>query len=404
VRTLTVPGVYREQSVVAAPARLATGVPAFIGFADARAGLHAPAPAALASAGLAAPPRKIAMWTQFATLFAPPDPPGFLAEAVRCFFANGGESCVVAALRPGAPPASAFTAALVALEANDDVDLVCAPDAVWRPGASDADPLNEADLPAMLALHGAVVDHCERLGDRFALLDSLPALAVGDLRSGGVLRQRAARSSDMAALYYPWVRPSGTAGARAVPPCGHVAGLISRTDRDVGVHRAPANLPLEEIVAVTATVARPDLGGLAAAGVNVIRPIPGRGVRVWGARTLSGDPQWRYVSVRRLAIALRRWARVGLSDFAFEPNEPALWRRLRLATEVRLEEMFRAGALAGATPQEAFYVRCDAATTSQQERELGKVVVEVGFAPTVPNEFVVVHIVRDATGVSAATG
>jgi phage tail sheath protein FI len=122
--------------------------------------------------------------------------------------------------------------------------------------------------------------------------------------------------------------------------------------------------------------------------------VPGRGIRVWGARTLSADPAWRHVNVRRLVIALARWARDALAPFTFEPNDARLWRRLRLAIEVRLEELFAAGALAGATPAESYYVNC--------EGMLGEVIAEVGLAPAAPNEFVVVHIVRDASGVSVA--
>lgn len=362
------PGVYREQTLSAAPTRVRSGVPAFIGYAE----------------PVAAEPVVIPLWSRFGERFG--IPPGYLGNAVRAFFANGGSVCHVVALPRDIAAPTAYATALDALAELDAVDLICAPDIVWRPGATASDAVSEADAYAMLALQAAVMEHCEALGDRFALLDSLPALAVGDIYAGGVLWQRAARASDMAALYYPWIVPGP--GADAVPPCGHVAGVIARLD----THRAPANVPLQEAIAVQATLGRPALSRLHAGSVNAVRALPGRGIRVWGARTLSAEAAWRHVTVRRLVIELGRWAREALEDFPFEPNAPALWRRITLATEVRLEELFRDGALAGATPAESFYVNC--------RGDEGEVVVEVGLAPATPNEFVVVHIVRDASGVS----
>ena len=373
-----------------------TGVPAFVGYATPAPGSLPAPPDALT--GLAALPVELTLWPRFDALFAAA--PGHLREAVRCFFANGGEVCHVAPLKPGSSPSGSHAQALTALEAIEAVDLVCAPDIVWRAGATASDPVTEADSTAMAILQAAVIDHCERLRDRFALLDSLPALPVGDARSGGVLRQRALRSSDAAALYYPWIR--STPGGDAVPPCGHVAGVIARLDRLEGVHRAPANVALEAAVALQVELGAGDLARLIDDGVNALRAAPGRGIRIWGARTLSTDPAWRHVNVRRLVIALTRWARDVLDEHVFEPNDPSIWRRLQLAIEVRLEQLFRSGALAGATPAEAFYVRCDEAINGPGERAAGRVVAEVGIAPATPNEFILIHIVRDAGGVSAA--
>ena len=397
MQLLSAPGVYREEAVRQPQPRQATGLPAFVGYAQPVPGTLAPPVKGLAAAGLAALPQRIGSATQLAAVFG--QPPGYLGDAVRGFFANGGDTCLVAPLRLKAPPQPALVAALSALE-SAEADLVCAPDIVWRDGASGSDPVSTVDAQSMLVLQAVVIEHCERLGDRFALLDSLPALAVGEATTAGVLWQRARRSSEMAALYYPWV--SATGGPPA-PPCGHVAGLISRLDREVGVHRAPANVPLGGVVALERSVTAGDLARLGEAGVNVLRAMPGRGLRIWGASTLSAEPQWRLLSVRRLVIALSRWAQAALMEYAFEPDGPTLRRWLRLAVEVKLEELLRDGSLAGGSRAEAFYVKCDDDTTSAGERELGIVVVEVGIAPTAPNEFIVVHIVRDATGVSTAT-
>jgi phage tail sheath protein FI len=369
-----VPGVSHEAIVVGPPLRPRSGVPAFIGYAGGPAGR----------------PIEISMWSQMAKTFG--SSPGYLAETVRCFFANGGELCQVVAFPRRTHPAQVFREALAALETVETVDLVCAPDIAWHKAA-------HLDPKSMVDLQRAVIEHCEQRGDRVAVLDSLaPARTVGDRR--GVLWQRAQLSSDLAALYWPWVH-SGR-GDTPVPPCGHVAGSIARTDRLLGVHRAPANVALEAAFALSADAGADDLARLHAASVNPLRALTGRGVRVWGARTLSDDPAWRQLSVRRLVIALDRWARDALAAFVFESNGPRLWRQLRLAIEVRLMELFRAGAFAGATPAESYFVRCDGESTDAATREAGQVVAQVGLAVAIPNEFVVIHIVQDAGGMSAA--
>lgn len=383
--SLAAPGVYRQVTVLRPPARVRTGVPAFIGYAALRAGVTAGSPF------------EVAQWARFEAVVE--DAPGFLGDAVRGFFANGGEVCHVVALAPGTAPAGGVRAALAALENLDAVDLVCAPDVVWRAGAGADVPVTRADADGMVALQRAVIDHCEARGDRFALLDALPAQAVGDPASGGVLWQRARLTTSMAALYYPWIR---TPGGRAVPPCGHVAGTVARTDRASGPHRAPANLELQLAVDTTAAVGPGDLARLTDAHVNPLRAVPGRGIRVWGARTLATDPSWRSVSVRRVVLAVERWARDALSPVAFAANDPSLWRRIALAVTVHLDGLFAAGALAGTQPSEAFYVKCDEDTNPAAAREAGRVTVEVGLAPSVPNEFIVLHIVLNAGAAGAA--
>ena len=380
---LGAPGVYRLQAVVRPPVPQRTGVPAFVGYARPR---RSDGPAA----------GEVSLWAGFEALFE--EPPGFLGSAVRAFFANGGQTCRVAAMAPETPPAAALQAALAALADVDDIDLVCAPDIVWRAGAAADVPVTSADAADMVALQRAVYEHCEAHGERFALLDSLPALAVGDPATGGVLWQRARLASSMAALYYPWI----VADDGTVPPCGHVAGAISRSDRQSGVHRAPANQELLGAVDLAAALSPADVARLTVAQVNPLRAIAGRGIRIWGARTIAADPAWRYVSARRLVIAIARWARERLERLAFEPNDGALWRQLRLAVSAHLEELFAAGALAGAVPAQAYYVRCDEETNPPAVRDVGRVVVQVGVAPTVPNEFIVVHIVLNAGAAGAA--
>jgi hypothetical protein len=243
------------------------------------------------------------------------------------------------------------------------------------------------------------LDFCEKTGDCFALLDSLGGTGVNE-----VLQQRQALRSTNGALYYPWVRitegPDSTGGF--VPPCGHVAGVYARSDRQIGVHKAPANEVLKGVVDLEYNVSRTDQEQLNPFGVNCLRAFPGRGIRVWGARTLSGLPAWTYVNVRRLFMTAARWCEQNLANMVFEPHHPRLWARIERALTAYFTDMFSRGALKGTTVREAFYVKCDAETNPAEVRESGRIVAEIGLAPTVPSEFVVVRIIHDATGTALA--
>jgi phage tail sheath protein FI len=274
---------------------------------------------------------------------------------------------------------AALAAGLAAAEPEDAVDLVCAPDIVRpAPGETRVYPDDVA------AMQRQVLEACDRTDDRFAILDPLPAADVG-----GVLAQRDTLSGRNGALYYPWIR----SGDRLVPPCGHVAGVYALTDGQAGVHKAPANVALEDALDAVPGLDAADQARLNPEGVNAIRVFPGRGIRVWGARTLSREPEWIYVNVRRTFVTLGRWIALNLAGLAFEPNDPLLWARINRALSGHLVELWQAGALRGATADEAFYVKCDAETNPDEVRAAGRVVTEVGLAPSVPNEFVTVRVV-----------
>ena len=244
---------------------------------------------------------------------------GYLADAVRAFFENAGELCYVLRLDPAADDVAGLKAGLAALGPADAVDLVCAPD-VMRPRVGDAVPPDPAAAAELMQT--AVLDHCADLGDRFAILDARPATDVA-----GVLEQRSGWDSTGGALYFPWVRtpdPAQPAG-RFVPPCGHVAGLYAQIDQQSGVHQAPANRVLRFAVDLEAGVSAHEQAVLNPRGVNCLRALPGRGIRVWGARTLSLRPEWTYVNVRRLFLTVGRWLERNLAEVAFEPNESRLW-------------------------------------------------------------------------------
>ncbi len=347
------PGVYRQNVFPAPPAGLATGVPVFLG---------------LASEGETNVPRRLTRLAQLSEAFGAPRPGSHLAAAVEGFFANGGQECLVVRLAEGG---DSLQGGLAAIRPRQDLDLVCAPD-VFANG-----------LETGLRLQSEILAHCDAAGDRIALLDSVPG--------SGVLDQRRSLSGTNGALYHPWVRPR--LDGPFVPPCGHVAGLVARSDRNIGVHKAPANEALDGVVELAANVSDVEQAALNPEGINVLRAFPGRGIRVWGARTLSREAAWAYVNVRRLFLTVVRWIERNLAGTAFEPNDARLWNRLTREITAYLSRLFQAGALQGRTPAEAFFVRCDAETNPPEEREAGRVVTLLGLAPLAPSEFVVVRIV-----------
>jgi hypothetical protein len=263
----------------------------------------------------------------------------------------------------------------------DDLNIVCVPD-----GARTDGDYGDID--------GKVEGHCATLGDRFAVLG---ARSDFDIDSHDL-----PVSSSFAALYHPWleVRNPVTGLATPVPPVGHVAGIYARSDTERGVHKAPANEVVRGIVGLSRTVSKADQDGLNPHGVNCIRSFPGRGTRVWGARTLSADPQWKYVNVRRLFLYLEESMDEGTQWAVFENNDERLWARVRQSLSNFLTTAWRDGALMGTTPEEAFYVTCDRTTMTQDDIDNGRLIAEVGVAPVKPAEFVVIRITQ-STGTAA---
>jgi len=254
--------------------------------------------------------------------------------------------------------------------------------------------LDEADIA-----YGqqAMIAQCEALRDRFALLDP-PLTAQGEhLDPSGILAWRARFDTPFAALYYPWLRardplaPAAPQG-RLVPPSGHVAGAYAATDLAAGVHRPAANRALAFADDVAVPVDDALHGLLNPQGVNAIRALPGRGIRILGARTLSSEPAWRYVNVRRLMSMLEEALRDGLQWAVFEPNDDQLRLGVRLGISALLDRLWREGAFLGDSPEAVYRVRCDAATTPPEAQANGRLIAEIGVAPTVPYEFVVLRL------------
>jgi uncharacterized protein len=377
------PGVYREVTEPPTRAAVQTGVPAFLGYAEA------------VSAASAVQTQPVVSWDEFRVLYRRPQTAGHLHAAVRGFFENGGRSCYVLRLDERVPPLEAHEAGLQALAGLEAVDLVCAPDLVRRRQPGDFPP----DPPEVREGQEMVIRHCDQLGDRFALLDAVPGAAPDD-----VVSQARWCPSPNAGLYYPWVgvregrRRGDGPPVVFVPPCGHVAGVYATTDQRVGVHKAPANEALRGVLDLERPLTDAQQRELNPAGVNCLRSFPGRGIRVWGARTLSDHRVWTYVNARRVYLTLGRWIDGNLPGVAFEPHGPSLWAAITRELTGYLTDAFMRGALAGASPQEAFYVVCNEATNPPAVRDAGMVVTEVGIAATAPMEFVVVRITQDAQG------
>jgi phage tail sheath protein FI len=284
---------------------------------------------------------------------------------------------------------------------------VCVPDPCLPPPPSaPATPrvASIGDLPPrfteqqIFQVQQALIDHCEMAQDRFALL-SPPLETVDDARLGiGPLREWRRRfDSAFGALYGPWLLVPDplqldASGLRAIPPCGHVAGFIAQTDLRIGVHRAPANGALTWVQNVTLPVDDELHGVLNPENVNAIRCFAGRGLRVFGARTLSSDPDWRFVNVRRLLLMIEKAIRIGSQWVTFEPNNSLTRTTLHLALTSLLLEIWRRGALAGATAREAFYVNCSETQNPPAKRDLGMLIAEIGIAPAKPFEFIVVRV------------
>ncbi|WP_239375959.1 phage tail sheath subtilisin-like domain-containing protein [Frankia sp. Cj5] len=274
------------------------------------------------------------------------------------------------------------------LTAYDDITMLAAPDLMF------CYEQGQLDLNTVQAVQQAMIDHCENMGDRMAILDPPPGLNAQQIRDW--VRERARYDSKFATIYWPWVAVFDPVEGhnRFIPPSGPVAGIWGRSDDTRGVHKAPANEVVRGALDLESNITRGEHDSLNPAGINVIRAFPGRGIRVWGARTLSSDPAWRYVNVRRLFNYLEASILGGTQWAVFEPNDLELWQRLRRTVGAFLLRMWRDGALFGATAEQAFYVKCDEETNPPEVVEAGQVVIEIGVAPVKPAEFVVFRIAQ----------
>lgn len=315
---------------------------------------------------------------------------------------------------------------LGSIEPIDDIDIVCIPDLmhdVWirekttvQEGRQTKTVFKEEKLnPAatlrtreILDTQKALVDYCERAGNRIAILDPLPGLNPQEIDDVTYAKMgNYGCDKGQATLYYPWIRiadPVNKGEQILVPPSGHISGVWARVALERGVHKAPANEVLMGAVGLETEVTKGEQEKLNPNGINCIRAFPGMGIRVWGARTLAtvGNPSWKYVNVRRLFNYLEKSMERNLQWVVFEPNDEDLWGRVRRTISAFLYTEWREGKLFGTVPAEAFYVKCDAETNPQETIDLGRMYVEIGINPVKPAEFVIIRMGQWSSGSSIA--
>lgn len=247
-------------------------------------------------------------------------------------------------------------------------------------------------------LRNDLLDQCEMLKDRFAILSATEQEQDGNLET-----LRPPRESAYGAYYLPWARVRAHADndVRLVPLAGHIAGIYARVDMERGVHKPPANEEVRGIIAselgpepLKHTLNKQQSDLLSAKGVNVIRDFrhEGRGIRVWGARTMSSDPVWKYVNIRRLLMFVEQSIDQGTQWVAFEPNNESTWKVIRWSIATFLQALWRSGAVVGMKQEESYFVKCDRTTMTQDDIDNGRLVCLVGIAPIKPSEFVIIRI------------
>lgn len=368
------PGVYVEEiSVPREIAGVATSTTAFVGFTP---------------MGPLNQPTKIGSVLQYEAAFGTISLAQPLSSSVRDFFLNGGREAVI--VRAGASgraealigKAKAKTGLHALADAEEHIGLLVVPDAAY---------LSEKDAAAVT---NAAASFAEEHGI-FHIAD-IPRAVASKGHDAAVQWSKTLAQSRNMAIYYPWVGGPKKAD-KARPPSGVAAGIYARIDQTRGVWKAPAG---EDAVAMGVTtvaqaVTAADVETLKAAGINAVRKIAGSGIVLWGARTLAAsaaESDWKYVNIRRFVLFLERSIEDGLQWTVFEPNGETLWAAIRLEVSAFLHTAWRAGALQGATPKDAYFVRCDATTMTQDDIDNGRLIVLIGVAPVKPAEFVVIRI------------
>lgn len=429
------PGVHFDETAPGKQRAFKTGIPLFIGFAETTAEGDGQR-----LGGSGAMLHRFTGWEQFSQCPQPRLADGYLDYAVRGFFDNGGEACLVVSLDKTGEGVYALGRAIEALyeptqggplEDVADIDLVCVPDIMMKAFRATAGMVPR--------LQQWMLAYCRHMGDRFAILDCEP---TGSTRPGEMTTRRTSLGQQPAvdrtlarrelltrhaasdsvpvgtlmrqpinepvdgAIYFPWLNVKPLPRHRPnqwvlVPPSGHIAGIYARSDAMYGVHKAPANEIVEGVEDLEIDLSDQYQAALNGRSINCLRSFPGRGIRVWGARTLSQRPNGQYVNVRRLFLTLVRWIERHMQAMVFEPNTPALWHRVGDRLGAYCYQLYNQGALKGTRPAEAFFVKCDAETNPMESRTTGRLVCDVGLAPVKPAEFIVLRITQSASGTTA---
>jgi phage tail sheath protein FI len=362
-------------------------------------------------------PVLVTNWSQYTRIFGDFQHSGHLAHAVYGFFNNGGTKAFICNVAEKTMTPEEF-----AKKAEGDAKKPAAGDKAAAPAAAPAAPAAPAkvnpglyigkdegpgrrtglnvfnDIPEISlvaapgqtdpAIHDAVLSHCENMKYRFAILD-----APEELGKDGINKLPKPRDSQYGAYYFPWIQVyDPEKGNIYVPPSGHMAGIYGRSDAERGVHKAPANEIVRGALGLRYSISKAEQDFLNPRGINCIRNLGDRGIRVWGARTISSDPSWRYINVRRLFLMVEQSIEIGTQWVVFEPNDQNLWKRVKRNISAFLLRVYNSGALMGKTPEEAFYVKCDDETNPPEVVDAGQMVCEIGLAPVKPAEFVIFRI------------
>ncbi|MFM7470858.1 MAG: phage tail sheath subtilisin-like domain-containing protein [Nodosilinea sp.] len=269
---------------------------------------------------------------------------------------------------------------LKSLEDLEEIAIVAAPGYSYNWGTRESE---------IVSISQHLINHCERMRYRVAVLDSPDNLALS-----GIREYRALLDTTRAALYYPWVIINDpiTNQDLTLPPSGFMAGIYARNDVEIGVHKAPANEVVRNAIGLEVLINKAQQDVLNPLGINCIRFFEGRGIRVWGARTISSDPEWKYLNIRRYFAFLEASIDLSTQWAVFEPNGERLWANIRRTVESFLANEWKEGHLAGTKVEEAFFVRCDRSTMTQNDLDNGRLICLIGVAPLYPAEFVIFRI------------
>ncbi len=426
------PGVYiQEVPGGSRPIEAAgTAIAAFVGFTE-KAPDDNPADPEARS------PRFVANWTQFTNLYGGFAEDIMLPHAVYAWFNHGGGGAYIVRVPPGGSAAAssgsssgsgggrrkssapsggadvhhvgapafigdeAERTGINGLVVKEDVTMVVVPDLITATRDSDGN----VDMETYQAVQVAAVAHCTKMANRMAILDAPPGLSPEKVRAW---LAGANVGSMFSSVYYPWIKisnPLATPQAPSqpktilVPPSGHVAGVWAGSDASRGVWKAPANETVLGALDVETEITTVEQGTLNPEGINVIRAFGTRGIRVWGARTTeTDDASWRYINVRRLFNNIEVSIKDGTNWAVFEPNDRALWAKVKRTINAFLIGYWRAGALFGASASEAFFVKCDDENNPPESIDQGLLIIDVGIAPVKPAEFVVFRITQISGG------
>jgi phage tail sheath protein FI len=394
---LRVPGVYLGDTPASTRTitGIFTGIAAFVG------------PALAGPLGQASAP--LSSFVEYQAIYGGTEPlrygnsttaPNYLAMAVSAYFLNGGTKLYISRVagadgsNPASPAADDYIRALTALEGIDEIDIVAAPGGAVAGAAGAA---------SVAPVHAALIAHTERnAAYRFAVLDPPQGCSITEVQE-----VREPLDSKNAAIYYPWITiadPNAAPGPGAkiqVPPSGAVCGLYASNDAQRGVFKAPANLPIAGALGFELSLNEQQNSVLNQAGINCLRTFPGKGNLVWGARTVSSDSEWRYVNVRRYLLYLEHSIDSGTKWAVFEPNNATLWTAVQTSVSNFLASEWHRGALLGAKPEQAYFVRCDGTTMSQTDIDAGRLICLVGVAVIRPAEFVIFRISQIASNPSS---